>query len=142
MFCLSSRRLHTVCALVTGVQTCALPILLPRLEVSSVFFGGGTPSLMPPETVAAVIAATDAAWGLTGDCEITLEANPNSVEVANFAALASAGVNRVSIGVQSLAPQVLEFLGPPPTGAAARAALAPAPEPVSRSSFDLLLVAE
>src|SRR3546814_5780667 len=75
--------------------------LLPRREVSSVFFGGGTPSLMPPETVAAVIAATDAAWGLTGDCEITLEANPNSVEVATFAALVSAGVNRVSIGVQS-----------------------------------------
>src|SRR3546814_2575213 len=90
MFCLSSRRLHTVCALVTGVQTCALPILLPRLEVSSVFFGGGTPSLMPPETVAAVIAATDAAWGLTGDCEITLEANPNSVEVANFAEIGRA----------------------------------------------------
>src|SRR3546814_19392257 len=84
--------------------------LLPRREVSSVFFGGGTPSLMPPETVAAVIAATDAAWGLTGDCEITLEANPNSVEVANFAALASAGVNHVSIGVQAFHPEGLAFL--------------------------------
>src|SRR3546814_14451193 len=62
---------------------------------------GGTPSLMPPETVAALIAEADALWGLADDVEITLEANPNSVEVANFADLAAAGVNRVSIGVQS-----------------------------------------
>src|SRR3546814_14455102 len=112
--------------------------LLPRREVSSVFFGGGTPSLMPPETVAAVIAATDAAWGLTGDCEITLEANPNSVEVANFAALASAGVNRVSIGVQSFAPQVLEFLGRAHSGDEARAADAAPPENSARVRFDLI----
>ncbi len=95
--------------------------LLAGRRVSSIFFGGGTPSLMPPATVAAVIAEAAALWGLTDDCEITLEANPNSVEVAAFADLAAAGVNRVSIGVQSFDPQVLEFLGRgrgSPTGSA------------------------
>src|SRR3546814_8244705 len=61
----------------------------------------GTPSLMPPETVAALIAESDALWGLADDVEITLEANPNSVEVANFADLAAAGVNRVSINLKA-----------------------------------------
>ncbi|MBB5707869.1 radical SAM family heme chaperone HemW [Sphingopyxis panaciterrulae] len=112
--------------------------LLPGRAVSSIFFGGGTPSLMPPETVAAVIAAADAAWGLTADCEITLEANPNSVEVANFAALANAGVNRVSIGVQSFDPQVLEFLGRAHSGDEARAAIAAAQAHFARVSFDLI----
>ncbi|WP_283418988.1 radical SAM family heme chaperone HemW [Sphingopyxis sp. Geo48] len=112
--------------------------LLPGRPVSSIFFGGGTPSLMPPETVAAVIAAAEAAWGLADDCEITLEANPNSVEVANFAALASAGVNRVSIGVQSFDPQILEFLGRAHSGDEARRAIAAAQEHFARVSFDLI----
>ena len=112
--------------------------LLSGRGVSSIFFGGGTPSLMPPETVAAVIAAADEAWGLTDDCEITLEANPNSVEVANFAALADAGVNRVSIGVQSFDPQVLEFLGRAHSDDEARRAIAAAQEHFSRVSFDLI----
>ncbi|MBN8844280.1 MAG: coproporphyrinogen III oxidase [Sphingomonadales bacterium] len=112
--------------------------LLPGRPVSSIFFGGGTPSLMPPQTVAAVIAAADEAWGLASDCEITLEANPNSVEVANFAALASAGVNRVSIGVQSFDPQILEFLGRAHSGDEARRAIAAAQEHFSRVSFDLI----
>ena len=112
--------------------------LLPGRKISSIFFGGGTPSLMPPETVAAVIAAADAAWGLAADCEITLEANPNSVEVANFAALASAGVNRVSIGVQSFDPQILEFLGRAHSGEEARAAIAAAQAHFARVSFDLI----
>lgn len=112
--------------------------LLPDRPVSSIFFGGGTPSLMPPETVAAVIAAADEAWGLTDDCEITLEANPNSVEVANFAALARAGVNRVSIGVQSFDPQVLEFLGRAHSGDEARRAIAAAQDHFARVSFDLI----
>src|SRR3546814_18719655 len=73
-------------------------------------------------TVAAVIAAAEETWGLADDCEITLEANPNSVEVANFAALARAGVNRVSIGVQSFDPQILEFLGRAHSGDEARMA--------------------
>lgn len=112
--------------------------LLPGRKVSSIFFGGGTPSLMPPATVAAVIAEAEALWGLTPDCEITLEANPNSVEVANFAALASAGVNRVSIGVQSFDPQILEFLGRAHSGDEARAAIAAAQAHFARVSFDLI----
>ena len=112
--------------------------LLPGRPVSSIFFGGGTPSLMPPGTVAAVIAAAEAAWGLADDCEITLEANPNSVEVANFAALASAGVNRVSIGVQSFDAQILEFLGRAHSGDEARRAIAAAQEHFARVSFDLI----
>ena len=112
--------------------------LLPGRRVSSIFFGGGTPSLMPPETVAAVIAAADKAWGLTDDCEITLEANPNSVEVANFAALAGAGVNRVSIGVQSFDADVLHFLGRAHSGDEARRAIAAAQAHFARVSFDLI----
>ena len=112
--------------------------LLPGRKVSSIFFGGGTPSLMPPQTVAAVIAAADATWGLIDDCEITLEANPNSVEVASFAALAAAGVNRVSIGVQSFDPQILEFLGRAHSGDEARRAIAAAQAYFARVSFDLI----
>ena len=113
-------------------------LLLPGRPVSSIFFGGGTPSLMPPATVAAVIAAADAAWGLTADCEITLEANPNSVEVAHFADLAAAGVNRISIGVQSFDAQALEFLGRAHSGDEARRAIAAAQDHFARVSFDLI----
>ena len=112
--------------------------LLPGRRVSSIFFGGGTPSLMPPATVAAVIAEAEALWGLSDDCEITLEANPNSVEVAAFADLAAAGVNRVSIGVQSFDPQVLEFLGRAHSGDEARRAIAAAQTYFPRASFDLI----
>ena len=68
------------------------------LRLGSIFFGGGTPSLMPPETVAAIIKAAREAWGFAPDIEITLEANPSSVEAARFADLAAGGVNRVSLG--------------------------------------------
>ncbi len=112
--------------------------LLPGRKASSIFFGGGTPSLMPPATVAALIAEADRLWGLTDDCEITLEANPNSVEVANFAALASAGVNRVSIGVQSFDPQALDFLGRAHDADEARRAIATAQAHFARVSFDLI----
>ncbi len=112
--------------------------LLPGRTVGSIFFGGGTPSLMPPATVAAVIAAAGDAWGLAGDVEITLEANPNSVEVANFADLAAAGVNRVSIGVQSFDSEVLEFLGRAHSEDEARRAIATAQEHFARVSFDLI----
>jgi putative oxygen-independent coproporphyrinogen III oxidase len=123
-------------ALLTDLQHEAA-LLLGR-SVGSIFFGGGTPSLMPPATVAAVIAAADAAWGLSEDVEITLEANPNSVEVANFADLAAAGVNRVSIGVQSFDSQVLEFLGRAHSEDEARRAIATAQEHFARVSFDLI----
>ena len=112
--------------------------LLPDRTVGSIFFGGGTPSLMPPATVAAVIAAAEAEWGLAGDCEITLEANPNSVEVANFADLAAAGVNRVSIGVQSFDTEVLEFLGRAHSEDEALRAIVTAQEHFARVNFDLI----
>lgn len=112
--------------------------VLPGRRVASIFFGGGTPSLMPAATVAAVIAEAAALWGLTDDCEITLEANPNSVEVAAFADLAAAGVNRVSIGVQSFDAQVLAFLGRAHSGDEARRAIAAAQSWFDRVSFDLI----
>ncbi len=112
--------------------------LLGERRVSSIFFGGGTPSLMPPATVAAVIAEAEALWELAVDCEVTLEANPNSVEVAAFADLAAAGVNRVSIGVQSFDPEVLHFLGRAHNGEEARRAIAAAQACFSRVSFDLI----
>lgn len=112
--------------------------LLPERKISSIFFGGGTPSLMPPATVAAVIAEADQRWGLTDDCEITLEANPNSIEVANFPVLADAGVNRISIGVQSFDAQILQFLGRAHSGDEARRAIAAAQEHFARVSFDLI----
>ncbi|MBA4748518.1 MAG: coproporphyrinogen III oxidase [Sphingopyxis sp.] len=112
--------------------------LLPDRHVSSIFFGGGTPSLMPPATVAALIGEAQRVWGLSEDCEITLEANPNSVEVANFAALAAAGVNRVSIGVQSFDAQALDFLGRAHDADEARRAIATAQAHFARVSFDLI----
>ena len=77
----------------------------------SIFFGGGTPSLMPPRLVASLIEAAGRHWQLDADAEITLEANPNSTEAARFADLASAGVNRVSLGLQALDDATLAFLG-------------------------------
>lgn len=77
----------------------------------SIFFGGGTPSLMPPALVEALLQKAEALWGFDANIEITLEANPSSVEAANFAALTQAGVNRVSLGVQSLEDDTLQFLG-------------------------------
>lgn len=85
-----------------------------------------------------MIAEAEALWGLAEDREITLEANPNSVEVAAFADLAAAGVNRVSIGVQSFDPQVLEFLGRAHSGDEARRAIAAAQTYFPRASFDLI----
>ncbi len=112
--------------------------LLPGRRVGSIFFGGGTPSLMPPALVAALIAAADRHWGLAADAEITLEANPNSVEVANFAALAAAGVNRLSLGVQSFDDAALAALGRAHSGEAARRAIGVAQAQFARVSFDLI----
>jgi oxygen-independent coproporphyrinogen-3 oxidase len=106
--------------------------------LTSIFFGGGTPSLMPPETVAALIEQADRLWGLTSDCEITLEANPTSVEAANFATLKSAGINRVSLGVQSLNAESLKFLGREHSANEALAAVALAAKTFERYSFDLI----
>ena len=85
--------------------------LTPGRRLTSIFFGGGTPSLMPPSTVAALIDTAQQLWGFAEDIEITLEANPSSVEAARFADLSTAGVNRVSLGLQSLDDAALAFLG-------------------------------
>src|SRR3546814_710365 len=217
-FFFSSRRRHTRCALVTGVQTCALPICtgrdqkqcqhrlhtlsfhpsprhLPRAmnasptpdlalyvhwpfcvskcpycdfnshvrdsvdqdlwrrglladlaheatqakgRLGSIFFGGGTPSLMPPETVAAVLDAAERAWGFAPDIEITLEANPSSVEAARFVDIAAAGVNRVSLGLQALDDDALRFLGRAHDVAEGLGALTTAQAAFGRVSFDLI----
>lgn len=110
----------------------------PSGRIASIFFGGGTPSLMPPATVAALIEAADAHWGLAADVEITLEANPSSVEAVRFADLAAAGVNRVSLGLQSLDDPALRFLGRAHDVREGLAALDAAQSAFSRVSFDLI----
>ncbi len=106
--------------------------------LTSVFFGGGTPSLMPPELVAALLAEAEQLWGFVPEIEITLEANPSSVEASNFSALANAGINRVSLGVQSLEDESLQWLGRLHGADEALGALATAQEHFERVSFDLI----
>ena len=106
--------------------------------VEGVFFGGGTPSLMPPELVESVLARAEALFGFDDQVEITLEANPSSVEAKNFAALSSAGVNRVSLGVQSLDDAALQMLGRLHSADEALAALATAQRAFDRVSIDLI----
>ncbi len=112
--------------------------VLPGHRLTSIFFGGGTPSLMPPETVAAVLDAAERHWGFAPGIEITLEANPSSVEAACFADLAAAGVNRVSLGLQALANDALRFLGRAHDVDESLAALAIAQRVFPRVSFDLI----
>jgi putative oxygen-independent coproporphyrinogen III oxidase len=106
--------------------------------VASVFFGGGTPSLMEPATVARVLARIAHHWSLAPDVEITLEANPTSVEAARFRDLAAAGVNRLSLGIQALDDAALRFLGRHHDAGEARAAIALAHRHFARMSFDLI----
>jgi putative oxygen-independent coproporphyrinogen III oxidase len=106
--------------------------------VTSIFFGGGTPSLMEPETVAALIARVRELWPLAGDVEITLEANPTSAEIEKFRAFREGGVNRVSLGVQSLIADDLKFLGRQHDGPQALAAVQMAATTFDRFSFDLI----
>ncbi|ANI77383.1 MULTISPECIES: radical SAM family heme chaperone HemW [Sphingobium] len=106
--------------------------------LSSIFFGGGTPSLMPPAIVAGIIDAASDYWQPTSDIEITLEANPSSVEAARFADLARAGVNRVSLGIQALDDQALHFLGRAHDVAEGLAALNVAQSVFDRVNFDLI----
>lgn len=106
--------------------------------LESVFFGGGTPSLMPPALVASLLEEAERLWGFTARIEVTLEANPSSVEAANFAALASAGVNRVSLGLQALDDETLRFLGRLHDGREGVAALETAQAAFDRVSFDLI----
>jgi oxygen-independent coproporphyrinogen-3 oxidase len=106
--------------------------------VESIFFGGGTPSLMSPGAVGTVIESIARLWPVAADAEITLEANPSSVEAKRFAGYRSAGVNRVSLGVQALNDADLKFLGRLHSVAEARAALATALATFERVSFDLI----
>ncbi|MCA0431671.1 MAG: radical SAM family heme chaperone HemW [Proteobacteria bacterium] len=110
----------------------------PHRTVSSIFFGGGTPSLMPPAAVAHVLDGIAALWPVAPDAEITLEANPTSVEAENFRGYRSAGVNRVSVGVQSLDAADLKALGRQHTPEEARAAFQLAAKIFPRVSFDLI----
>jgi putative oxygen-independent coproporphyrinogen III oxidase len=107
-------------------------------EVSSIFFGGGTPSLMEPASVATLLDQIGMLWRVADRCEITLEANPSSVETARFAGYRAAGVNRVSLGVQSLDDAQLRFLGRLHTAFEARQALEIAAKHFERVSFDLI----
>jgi putative oxygen-independent coproporphyrinogen III oxidase len=111
--------------------------LTPDHKLVSIFFGGGTPSLMAPETTAALIEKAKSLW-VHEDLEITLEANPNSVEADRFAAFAAAGVNRVSIGIQSFDDAELKFLGRLHSANEAARAISIAQQNFDRVSFDLI----
>lgn len=112
--------------------------LAPGRRVSSIFFGGGTPSLMHPATAETVLEAISTHWPVEPDAEITLEANPSSVEAGRFADFRRAGVNRVSLGVQSLRDDQLSFLGRLHNAAEARGAIEIANAHFDRVSFDLI----
>jgi oxygen-independent coproporphyrinogen-3 oxidase len=107
-------------------------------KLDSIFFGGGTPSLMPPGLVARLLAETERLWGFAPGIEITLEGNPSSVEAANYAALAAAGVNRASLGLQALDDQTLRFLGRLHGAVEGLRAVETAQAVFDRVSFDLI----
>src|SRR3954452_16858342 len=112
--------------------------LLPGRQLTSIFFGGGTPSLMDPATVDSIIVAAASHWKPASDIEITLEANPNSVEAERFADLAHAGVNRLSLGLQSFDEEALRFLGRAHSARDGFRALETAQRCFRRVSFDLI----
>jgi len=111
---------------------------VPGRVVSSIFFGGGTPSLMQPETVAAILQAIARHWTVAPDAEITLEANPTSVEAGRFRGYRAAGVNRVSLGVQALDDRALGELGRLHSAREALDAVTVARNAFARVSFDLI----
>jgi oxygen-independent coproporphyrinogen-3 oxidase len=111
---------------------------IPGREAASIFFGGGTPSLMQPATVGAILDAIARHWTLARDVEVTLEANPTSVEATRFRGYRTAGVNRVSLGVQALDDGALTALGRLHSAAEALAAVAIARAAFPRYSFDLI----
>jgi len=106
--------------------------------LESIFFGGGTPSLMPPQLVERLLTEAERLWGFAPGIEITLEANPSSVEAAKFADLAGAGINRVSLGLQALDDETLRFLGRLHNANEGIAALDVAQRHFGRVSFDLI----
>ena len=121
-----------------AAEIAATAARVPARTVSTIFFGGGTPSLMQPATIAAVLESIARHWRIAADAEITLEANPTSVEAERFRGYRSAGVNRVSLGVQALDDRVLAELGRLHTAKEALAAVAVARRVFARYSFDLI----
>jgi putative oxygen-independent coproporphyrinogen III oxidase len=111
---------------------------VPLRTVSTIFFGGGTPSLMQPATVGAILDTIAKHWPVAKDAEVTLEANPTSVEATRFQGYRAAGVNRVSLGVQALDDDALKSLGRTHTAEEALAAVAIARNAFERYSFDLI----
>ncbi|SDI78441.1 radical SAM family heme chaperone HemW [Aliiruegeria lutimaris] len=112
--------------------------IVPDRKLDSIFFGGGTPSLMAPETVGLILEEIRKTWPVSNDLEVTLEANPSSVEAGKFEGFRDAGVNRVSLGVQSLNDDDLARLGRLHSAAEARKAFEIARNTFSRVSFDLI----
>jgi oxygen-independent coproporphyrinogen-3 oxidase len=112
--------------------------LAPGRQVTSIFLGGGTPSLMSPTTVGAILDAIAGHWNVASGAEVTLEANPSSVEAGRFAGYRAAGVNRVSLGVQSLRDGELKALGRLHSVAEAKRAVTIAQSTFERTSFDLI----
>ncbi|MGB3864757.1 MAG: radical SAM family heme chaperone HemW, partial [Xanthobacteraceae bacterium] len=110
----------------------------PGREVSSIFFGGGTPSLMQPRTIGAILDAIGRNWAIARDVEVTLEANPTSVDATRFHGYRAAGVNRVSLGVQALDDASLKMLGRLHSAREALDAVAIARNAFERYSFDLI----
>lgn len=113
-------------------------MLAPGRVVKAIFFGGGTPSLMHPSAVGAILDAIGRQWHVASDVEITLEANPTSVDSTRFAGYRAAGVNRVSLGVQALNNRDLKYLGRLHTAEEAMAAITTAQRHFERMSFDLI----
>jgi oxygen-independent coproporphyrinogen-3 oxidase len=111
---------------------------IPARTVSTIFFGGGTPSLMQPATVGTILDAVARHWGVAADVEVTLEANPTSVEAGRFRGYRTAGVNRVSLGVQALEDRALAELGRMHTAREALDAVGVARSVFERYSFDLI----
>jgi putative oxygen-independent coproporphyrinogen III oxidase len=121
-----------------AAETATTAARVPGRAVSTIFFGGGTPSLMRPQTVGAVIEAIARHWQIAPDAEITLEANPTSVEAERFRGYRAAGVNRVSLGVQALDDRALAALGRTHSAREALDAVAVARAAFERYSFDLI----
>ena len=121
-----------------AAEIAATAARVPGRTVSTIFFGGGTPSLMQPATIAAVLDAVARHWSVAPDAEITLEANPTSVEATRFRGYRTAGVNRVSLGVQALDDRVLTELGRLHTAREALDAVGIARSVFGRYSFDLI----
>ncbi len=121
-----------------AAEIAATAARVPQRTVTSIFFGGGTPSLMQPATVGTILDTIAKHWPVAPDAEVTLEANPTSVEATRFKGYRAAGINRVSLGVQALDDDALKSLGRTHTAQEALAAVAIARDSFERYSFDLI----